>query len=73
MQNIMIFLYIVFFGILSGILWTALAKSSTGSRKTVKIIKAIVFFTSYIYFLMSAAKWYLGSADSRIERHVRSL
>lgn len=66
MQNLVIILYIIFWGAISGILWIYLSRAEFKLDKQRKAIKVVAFFSCFSYFLMSGAKGYLGEAESTL-------
>ena len=66
MQNLVIILYIIFWGAISGILWICLSRAEFKLDKQRKAIKVVAFFSCFSYFLISGAKWYLGEVESTL-------
>lgn len=60
MQNLMIFLYILFFALISAIVWIFLSKDRRNGWRS------LVFYFFCNFFLLSAVKAFLGSAESTL-------
>lgn len=60
MQNFMIFLYILFFALISTLVWICLSKDRRNGWRS------LVFYFFCNFFLLSAVKVFLGSAESTL-------
>lgn len=65
MQNLLIFLYILFFAMTSTVLWICISKRRR-EWKSLQSVKELLFFFLCNFFLMSAAKTFLGGAESTL-------
>lgn len=66
MQNLMIFLYLLLFSLISTVLWICISEKRRKEWKSQQSVKEIIFFFLCNFFLISAAKTLLGGAESTL-------
>ena len=65
-NNFLLLIFILIFAFISGALWTAVNKNRLRDSRSAEPIRAVLFFFSCDYLLLTVVKWFLGSGKDTL-------